>query len=47
MERRFTQEIGLDRVYPPGTALDAQIRDLEADIAERRRAWAAAEGQPA
>jgi methylaspartate mutase sigma subunit len=46
VERRFTQEIGLDRVYPPGTNPDAPIRDLEADIAARRRTRAM-EGQRA
>lgn len=47
VERRFTREFGLDRVYPPGTGPDAPIHDLEADLAARRRAEAAAEGQPA
>jgi methylaspartate mutase sigma subunit len=44
VERRFTQGMGLDRVYPPGTSPDVPIRDLAADIAaRRRRAGAAAE----
>jgi methylaspartate mutase sigma subunit len=47
VERRFTREFGLDRVYSPGTNPDAPIRDLEADIAARRRARSAAEGRPA
>jgi methylaspartate mutase sigma subunit len=44
VEQRFTKEIGLDRVYPPGSNPDVPIRDLTEDIAARRRAKAT-EGQ--
>ncbi len=36
--RRFVGEIGLSRVYPPGTNPDVPIQDLAADIAARRSA---------
>lgn len=42
VERRFVQELGLSRVYPPGTNPDEPIRDLAADIAARRSAKASA-----
>jgi methylaspartate mutase sigma subunit len=38
VERRFIQEVGLSRVYPPGTNPDVPIRDLAADVAARREA---------
>jgi methylaspartate mutase sigma subunit len=36
VEKRF-KEIGLNRVYPPGTSPTQVIEDLEADISDRRR----------
>jgi methylaspartate mutase sigma subunit len=42
VERRFIDEVGLSRVYPPGTNPDVPIRDLAADIAARRAAKEAA-----
>jgi methylaspartate mutase sigma subunit len=36
VERRFTEEIGLNRVYPPGSNPDVPLRDLAADLAARR-----------
>ncbi len=42
VERHFTRDLGLDRVYPPGSNPDVPIRDLAADIAARRHARAAA-----
>jgi methylaspartate mutase sigma subunit len=35
-EKRF-REMGIDRVYPPGTSPKEAIADLEADITARRR----------
>jgi len=36
VEKKF-KEMGIDRVYPPGTLPTRAIEDLEADIASRRR----------
>lgn len=36
VEKTF-KELGMDRVYPPGVSPAAVIKDLEADIAARRR----------
>jgi len=36
VEKRF-KEMGIDRVYPPGTSPRLAIADLEADISSRRR----------
>jgi methylaspartate mutase sigma subunit len=36
VEKKF-KEMGIDRVYPPGTSLTRAIADLEADISARRR----------
>ncbi|UCG67332.1 MAG: methylaspartate mutase subunit S [Deltaproteobacteria bacterium] len=36
VEKRF-KELGLNRVYQPGTSLTQVIEDLEADISSRRR----------
>lgn len=40
----FVNELGLDRVYPPGSSPELPIRDLTADIPARRQARAAAAG---
>ena len=36
VRKRFIDELGLDRIYPPDVSPDTPIRDLESDIAERR-----------
>ncbi len=36
VRKRFVDELGLDRVYPPTVDPDTPIRDLEGDIARRR-----------
>lgn len=36
VRRRFVDELGLDRIYPPSVDPDTPIRDLAADIAKRR-----------
>jgi methylaspartate mutase sigma subunit len=36
VRKRFVDEMGLDRVYPPDVGPDIPIRDLEQDIAARR-----------
>lgn len=38
VRRRFVDELGLDRIYPPSVDPAMPIRDLEADIAKRRAA---------
>ena len=36
VQKRFVEELKLDRVYPPDVSPDTPIHDLEADIAARR-----------
>lgn len=36
VRKRFIDELGLDRIYPPSVDPGTPIRDLEADIAKRR-----------
>jgi methylaspartate mutase sigma subunit len=36
VRKRFVDEMGLDRVYPPDVSPDVAIGDLESDIAARR-----------
>jgi methylaspartate mutase sigma subunit len=38
VRKRFIDELGLDRIYPPSVDPDTPIRDLEADIAKRHAA---------
>lgn len=38
VRKRFVDELGLDRVYPPDVNPDTPIRDLESDISARRAA---------
>lgn len=38
VRKRFVDELGLDRIYPPSVDPDTPIRDVEADIAKRRAA---------
>ena len=35
VERRFKEQYGVDRIYPPETSPDMPIRELEADIKAR------------
>jgi len=44
--RRFVDELGLDRVYPPDVGPETPIRDLESDIAARRIARPGKERRP-
>jgi methylaspartate mutase sigma subunit len=44
VERHFTKDFGIDRVYPPGSNPDQTISDLMADIPARRKVRAAATG---
>lgn len=44
VRKRFVDEIGLTRVYPPDTGPDTPIGDLEADLAARRGRFVAKEG---
>jgi len=36
VRKRFVDELGLDRIYPPNVSPDEPIRDLDADISARR-----------
>ncbi|MBI3042012.1 MAG: methylaspartate mutase subunit S [Betaproteobacteria bacterium] len=36
VRKRFVDELGLDRIYPPNVSPDEPIRDLERDIRARR-----------
>ena len=36
VQKRFVDELKLDRVYPPDVSPDTPIRDLESDIGARR-----------
>ena len=36
VQKRFVEELKLDRVYPPDVSPDTPIHDLEADISARR-----------
>lgn len=38
VRKRFVDELGLDRVYPPDVNPDTPIHDLESDISARRAA---------
>lgn len=40
VRKRFVDELGLDRIYPPSVNPDMPIQDLGADIAARRAAKA-------